>query len=194
MFVCRVEVPMEHFIHPMLEPKEENDVDVPLPTDQVSFLSICYKMVFRICFFFPEWKVCFLSQKEEKIWRTWEQNLVHLCFRMNTQQCGHGLATSARVGFARKLRSWTTWWLIRTTDLTRATCVACATWGNATSWIISKCMPLCRTTLTRKTSVSVVGPMNHQQSTQTPVSFSFNFVFRSWNFPFKSKMHFQRTC
>lgn len=35
----RVEVPIEHFTNPILDVKEENDLDVPLPTDQVSTLK-----------------------------------------------------------------------------------------------------------------------------------------------------------
>lgn len=34
--VFRVEVSLDHFSQPLLDVKEENDVDVPLPTDQVS--------------------------------------------------------------------------------------------------------------------------------------------------------------
>lgn len=34
----RVEVSLEHLANPVLDIKEENDVDVPLPTDQVSRL------------------------------------------------------------------------------------------------------------------------------------------------------------
>lgn len=34
-FPFRVEVPMEHLVNPIQDIKEENDIDVPLPTDQV---------------------------------------------------------------------------------------------------------------------------------------------------------------
>lgn len=37
-FPFRVEVPLEHLANPIQDIKEENDLDVPLPTDQVRYL------------------------------------------------------------------------------------------------------------------------------------------------------------
>lgn len=34
-FIFRVEVPLEHLANPVQNVKIENDIDVPLPTDQV---------------------------------------------------------------------------------------------------------------------------------------------------------------
>lgn len=36
LYYCRVEVPLEHLANSVSDVKVENDVDVPLPTDQVS--------------------------------------------------------------------------------------------------------------------------------------------------------------
>lgn len=37
-FPFRVEVPLEHLANPIQDIKEENDIDVPLPTDQVRYI------------------------------------------------------------------------------------------------------------------------------------------------------------
>ncbi|CAB3261359.1 unnamed protein product [Arctia plantaginis] len=36
----RVEVPIEHFTHPVVDVKEENDLDIPLPTDQDEYTAM----------------------------------------------------------------------------------------------------------------------------------------------------------
>ncbi|XP_063536311.1 zinc finger protein 358 [Cydia strobilella] len=40
LYNFRVEVPLEHFTNPVLDIKEENDIDVPLPTDQDQYTAM----------------------------------------------------------------------------------------------------------------------------------------------------------
>lgn len=59
----RVEVPMEQLTYPDLVLKEENDVDVPLPTDQVSIQNISsktFKTTFEFDVFINKYNYLFI--------------------------------------------------------------------------------------------------------------------------------------